>query len=285
MNARTFLSALIVTSLSSFFFATDGMAQYGTETFRLRQHQLSTHINSDEDIQAEVEFGQSVAARVLGQIPLHNDDLLSNYVNLVGLALVQQGNRPEIDFHFAVLDADFINAYSAPGGYVFITRGALFAMQDEAELAAVLAHEIGHITERHIVKEHNIRGRDTSALSTVSNIIGGAQDSARVAARQAADKAIEMLFTTGPKHEDELAADETALLLLANTGYDPLSLHRFLSRMSTLGTDSQSASKVSHPPASERIKHLEALQRDNGLLHTHLAQGKERFQNYVRIQR
>lgn len=281
MGARSIALGL---GLAGSILAADISAQDETDQFRLRQHQISARNSNDADLQAEIDFGRTIAARVLGQIPLHRDNALNTYVNLVGHALTQQANRPELEFHFAVLSADFINAYSAPGGYVFITHGALQAMQDEAELAAVLAHEIGHITEKHIVKEHNIRGRETSALSTVSSIVGGAQDSARVAALQAVDKAVAMLLTTGPKHEDELAADETALLLLASTGYDPQALHRFLARIGALETEPQNTLRVSHPPATDRILNLERLLRENGLNQTHFAQVKERFLKNVRIQ-
>jgi len=278
MNTTRIAAGLALSALTCF---TNVLAQDEPNGFRLRQHQVSTQNSSDEDVRAEIEFGQIIAARVLGRIALQHNNDWTTYVNLIGRTLTLHANRPELDFHFAVLDADFINAYSAPGGYVFITRGAIAAMQDESELAAVLAHEIAHITEKHIVKEHNIRARDTSALSTVSSIVGGAQDSARLAVMQAVDKAVDMLLTTGPKHEDELAADETALLLLANTGYDPFALQRLLSRVSEMDAEAQTGGKVTHPPTRERIDRLAKLAQDNRMEHMRNYQGKERFQTHA----
>jgi predicted Zn-dependent protease len=148
-----------------------------------------------------------VAARVIARFGFYGNLSVMKYVNLVGQALSRNTNRPEIEFRFAVLNTDEINAYAAPGGYIFVTRGALAAMRDEAELAAVLAHEMGHVVEKHVVKELNIKGTETSAATGLAHLIGGSTDSARAAFAQAVDKALDMLFKDGYKREDETQAD------------------------------------------------------------------------------
>ncbi len=76
-----------------------------------------------DDIAAEIKFGREIAARMIGRFTLYDNPRLMKYVNLVGHALAQNTNRPELEFHFAVLNTNEINAYAAPGGYVFVTRG------------------------------------------------------------------------------------------------------------------------------------------------------------------
>ncbi|HLD10363.1 MAG TPA: M48 family metalloprotease, partial [Methylophilaceae bacterium] len=101
------------------------------------------------DEKGEVEIGDGVAANLLGAAPLVQDDKLQAYVNRLGWWLVQQTERPELAWHFGVLDTDSVNAFAAPGGYVFVTRGLLLRMRNEAELAGVMAHEISHVLKRH----------------------------------------------------------------------------------------------------------------------------------------
>ena len=97
----------------------------------------------------EIELGKDVAANLLGAAPLVNDPALQAYVNKVGKWIALQTSRPGLPWHFGVLDTDSVNAFAAPGGYVFITRGMLLNMRDESELAGVLAHEISHVVAKH----------------------------------------------------------------------------------------------------------------------------------------
>ncbi|HWR72808.1 MAG TPA: M48 family metalloprotease, partial [Nitrospirota bacterium] len=86
----------------------------------------------EEDVAAEIEFGREVAARIIGRYGLYQNTAVTKYVNLVGKVVAMNANRPELEFRFGVLNTDQVNAYAAPGGYVFVTRGALAKMQDEA---------------------------------------------------------------------------------------------------------------------------------------------------------
>ena len=106
----------------------------------------------------EKVIGDSVALEIVGQYGgvVRDEDTLQR-VNLVGRALARYSDRPDLDWRFGVLDSDSVNAFSAPDGYVFITR-ALYALADDDDLlAAILSHEIAHITEKHALK---IVGRD-----------------------------------------------------------------------------------------------------------------------------
>ncbi len=104
--------------------------------FRQRSSDAALSETSSEDIKAEIRFGRDIAARVLGRYRLLDDRQGTRYINLLGTALASQAARGELNYHFAILDSNGINAYSAPGGYIFITKGALDLARDEAELAA-----------------------------------------------------------------------------------------------------------------------------------------------------
>ncbi len=249
----------------------------GERDFRLREHELALQGLTGADVDAEVAFGRDIAARILGRVPRYDDLAANRYVTLVGRALALQGNRPELDYHFAILDDDTINAYSAPGGYVFVTRGAIRAMADEAELAAVLAHEIAHVNRRHIVRQARLRARDDSGLGGLARLIGGSGDSARVAFSQAVDKAMDLLFVQGYNQRDELEADADATLMLAAAGYDPTALRRFLARIG----ESEARVGKTHPPSQARLAALDELIQAQGLDQLHYPTVAQRFRVHV----
>ncbi|MDH4273558.1 MAG: M48 family metalloprotease [Gammaproteobacteria bacterium] len=248
-------------------------------SFRVRSHNTTYANTTAEDVETEIRFGQSVAARVLGRIPLVEDSSLTQYISLVGRSLVVGSSRPELEFHFAVVKSDEINAYSAPGGYIFVTTGALKSMLDESELAAVLAHEIAHVTERHIVKALRIKAADTEK-SGLTQIIGSAGDTTRIAFFQTIDKAVAVLFETGFNHLDEKEADRIGTLLLAATGYDPQAMARYLTRIKEKNTGS-GAINTTHPPTHERMDTLRRLLADEGLDKLNYPRAAKRFKKYV----
>ncbi|MEW6213643.1 MAG: M48 family metalloprotease [Nitrospirota bacterium] len=233
---------------------------------------------SKEDITEEVIFGREIAARILGKYSLYNNPQLMRYVNLVGNSIALNTNRPEIEFHFAVLDTAEINAYAAPGGYVFVTRGALARMQDESELAGVLAHEIAHITERHIVKELNIRATEESPVSGLARAIGGAgYEAAKVAFYQAINKAMDILFKDGYKREDEIQADKTAVLFCALSGYDSSGLVRYFERLNSIKGKQTEVLDRTHPAYDSRLSWLKETISKEGVDTARAKTNKERF--------
>lgn len=283
MNARllSFPFLLLLASLLSYVFSITLYA--APQDFRIRSHEQAYKITTEDDIRSEIEFGQNIAARILGTMPIYNNPRMTRYVNLVGRALAANAGRPEIAFHFAILDLENINAYSTPGGYVFITRGAIRQMRDEAELAAVISHEIAHITQKHIVNEFKIKAKDDSSISSVSRLVGGSSDSARVAFYQAVDKAMEMLLTVGFKHQDEMDADNVATLLMMQTGYDPHALYRFLERAQQASNENAALKSQTHPATTDRINEIKNIIKKEGLDDLHLPRGEKRFNKYVKF--
>ncbi len=277
LSRSSFFHLLLFILLCSF-----ATTQANEQNFRMRAHQMAVNENTAEDVEAEIAFGRTIAARILGQFDIVKDKQLIHYVNLVGRSLAFNSSRSDLQFYFTVLDTDFINAYSTPGGYVFITRGALQAMRNEAELAAVLAHEIAHISEKHIVKEFKIKAVDKSATAGLSQLLGSASSSAKVAFSQAVDNAVNLLLEKGFKQQDELEADRVALMLMAATGYDPMALGRFLKR--TRHSKVKARHKSTHPPTSARIDSLNRIAHDEGLEQLRFPVKTTRFVKYVKHQ-
>lgn len=230
-----------------------------------------------DDVQEEVLFGREVAARLAGRYTMYDNDRITRYVNLVGKAITLNTNRPELEFHFGVLNTDEINAYAAPGGFVFITRGALMKMQDESELAGVLAHEVGHIVERHVVNELHIRGTESSAAAGLARLIGGTSESARIAFSQSVDKALDMLFSTGYKREDEVQSDRDAMLFCSLSGYDPAGLVRYFERLNAIKGKNTEVLDKTHPSYEVRIARLKGIIAEEGMESSTNKVFKERF--------
>ncbi len=246
---------------------------------------LTTHAGTPaemrRDVEAEIRFGRDIAAHILARYPLYNDEKQTRYVNLVGKALALHAPRNELDFHFAILDTDSVNAYSAPGGYVFITRGLLNTMRDESELAAALAHEIAHVTLRHVVKALNIHAAETNAQAGFAHLLSGFGDPTKAAFTQAVGKAMDILFNDGLSKADELAADRTAVMLLADTGYDPGALARLLGRIRDHRGEHTRIINKTHPPISERIAALNAFSARMQLAALNYPRVSERFHDYL----
>jgi predicted Zn-dependent protease len=234
------------------------------------------------DTAAETAFGKDVAARVLGRYRLSGNAALTRYVNLVGKAVAANADRPELPFRFAVLATDTVNAWAAPGGYVFVTQGALSRMQDEAELAAVLAHEVAHVSRRHIVRELNIRGSEGSPEAGLAHLLGGVGDPTRVAFNQALDKAVKLLFDAGMKQEDELEADRVGTLLLAATGYDATALRTYVARLGDARGETTRKLETTHPPLEKRLAILDEVIRTEHLARTSAPRVTQRFRQYMR---
>lgn len=210
-------------------------------------------------------IGDSVALEIVGQYGgvVRDEDTLQR-VNLVGRALARYSDRPDLDWRFGVLDSDSVNAFSAPDGYVFITR-ALYALADDDDLlAAILSHEIAHITEKHALK---IVGRDelfSGGKSLLNKYSGDYREAATKAQQVDAQlqqfdlgvgKIVKTLVVTGFDAKTEYAADQAGRRLATLTGYAPGGLRAVLALLQARSGDTKRAFST-HPPLAERIKRL-----------------------------
>jgi predicted Zn-dependent protease len=162
----------------------------------------------------EIELGRKAHPQVLQQYGRYADEELQAYVSDLGRRIAAASHRPGLEFTFTVLDSEEINAFALPGGYVYITRGIMAYLNSEAELAAVLGHEIGHVTARHSVRQQS--GAAAAGIgATVIGILTGSGDLANVA--NMAGTAL----VRGYGRDMELEADSIGATYLARLGYDP----------------------------------------------------------------
>ncbi len=165
----------------------------------------------------EVSLGRSNNPKIRQQYGVYNDPTLQAYVQRIGERLAKQSHRPNLKYTFTVLDGDEVNAFALPGGYIYITRGILAYIQNEAELAAVLGHEIGHVTARHGVNRYT-RGMVTQiGAGILSQVVPGLGN-------QLGQELINVIgnaLLSGYGREDELQADRLGAEYITRTGYDP----------------------------------------------------------------
>ena len=170
----------------------------------------------------EKEIGAEEHQKVIDSMPLYNDPQLLAYVNEVGQRMAAVSHRPDLEYQFFIIDSPEINAFALPGGYVYVNRGLLTFMNTEAELAAVLGHEIGHITARHAVQQQARTG-----IANVASTVGGfvtavATGSGYIGSQISQVTSIwAQTGLSGFGREHELEADQLGAEYLYEAGYDP----------------------------------------------------------------
>lgn len=202
----------------------------------------------------ELKLGREIAGRVLGAAPLVNDPALQAYVNRVGRWIAMQSERPGLPWRFGVINSNSINAFAAPGGYVLVTRGLYDLLDNEAELAGVLAHEIGHIVRRH----HVTVMQKSAALSAGAQI---AQRDNRSALLNNMIGTGAEIFARGLDKSAEHEADAVGIVLAVRAGYSPFGLVDVLHKLSVRSTSDASLALLfkTHPLPGERLGRLGEL--------------------------
>ncbi|MDI1237087.1 MAG: M48 family metalloprotease [Polaromonas sp.] len=204
----------------------------------------------------EIEIGRQLAAVLLGSKPLHPDMALQRYVNQLGRWISLQSSRPQLPWTFAVLDDAGFNAFAAPGGYVFVTKGLIERVADEAELAGILAHEITHVTARH----HLQAIAKTARAGLLTQVVGSQVKGQLAGAVSAQFLSLGRdLYSRGLDQSDEFDADRSGVALAARAGFDPYGLVAVLQQLRTATPDNPlfALSLSTHPPAQQRLDLLE----------------------------
>lgn len=196
----------------------------------------------------EQQIGSEVSMRLRMRFGVVQDREVHRYVSSVGMLLAQESTRASLPWRFIVLDTDGVNAFASPGGYIHITRGALALIQNEAELAGVLGHEITHVTEKHTINAI----RKSKAVQMGADRAGG--DKAALV-KAMTSKVYEMVIENGFDRGDENEADEKGVRLAAKAGYGPVGLADFLARLAdrNKGQTERNGLFASHPETQERI--------------------------------
>ena len=210
----------------------------------------------DIDETKEIDMGRQLSAILLGAKPMHPDMALQRYVNRLGRWISLQSPRPNLPWTFAVLDDAGYNAFAAPGGYVFVTKGLIDQVADESELAGILAHEITHVVSKHHLKALK-KSAQTGLLSQlvaqqVGNKLPAGLSSQLIGLGR-------NLYSKGLDQSDELEADRNGVALAARAGFDPYGLVSALQQLRTATPDNPlfALTLSTHPAAQVRLDQLE----------------------------
>jgi len=190
--------------------------------------QMLSKLNPD-DSGNEINYGNQRASEILAVTPLVQNESLQKYINRVGQWVAQQSSRPNLPWRFGLIQSDSIASFSLPGGTVLITTGCFSLLENEAQLAAVLAHDIAHIDSRHYVKA--LRKSDW-----------------------------EDLVRHGLESGRDFDADRDAAVFLARAGYDPYAMLDLLTTLSAIDSESTEVEylNATHPSAESRLSVLAA---------------------------
>lgn len=205
---------------------------------------------SDLSDSEEERLGREIAGRLLAASPLVDDRALQQYVNRVGVYVAQQSKRPQLNWTFGVIASDDINAFAAPGGYVFLTRGLYRTLRNEAELAGVLGHEIAHVNERHHVRLL----QKTRLLAQGQTLLAKKIKSDTV--KDLSGKGAEVYARSLDK-DAEFDCDRLGIEYAARAGYEPFA---YIDALDRLGAGDQSDRLAllfkTHPHPADRVEAL-----------------------------
>lgn len=209
-------------------------------------------------------LGERLMRRLRQDLLVVDDPLLHSYIQSLGERLVSHSHRPAGEFTFFIVNDAAINAFAAPGGYIGVNSGLLLTTENESELAAVLAHEITHVTQRHMARTYEAAGRYqvAAALAILAAILVGGESEqlaqAAIAGGAAASVQMQIDFTRANERE----ADRLGIQTLAAAGYDPDSMATFFERMqrtSRLYGARPPEFLSTHPVTSARIAESRSL--------------------------
>jgi predicted Zn-dependent protease len=226
----------------------------------------------DLTIQQEIDIGDSVSVEIVARYGgIWKDKVATQRVNLVGRTLARYAKRDSLDWRFGLLDSDAVNAFSAPNGRVFITKGLYKLLANDDELAGVLAHEISHADLRHaaaVIRKANRAGVIKDVGSSVANdaVAGsGAAGLPMVSqlVEQGTSVVVKGLFVDGYPKESEFEADRTGYELAKTTGFNSNGLRAALTKVEA-NTAKAKETFNTHPSTKERLKKLPGGDKKKG---------------------
>jgi beta-barrel assembly-enhancing protease len=195
----------------------------------------------------EISLGAETNRSLLNdKVKLYQDPAVTSYVNQIGQRLARNSSRPNLKYTFQVVDDDGINAFATMGGFVYVNTGLLKAADNEAQLAGVMGHEIGHITGRHSLQ----RIRQAAISQGVSSLAG-------VDRNQIVQMGVQLAMTLPNSRQDEYDADRRGLTTMIQSGYAPTAMPEFMKKLMRANSSPEFLS--SHPAVSERVTNLQRM--------------------------
>ncbi|MBK1721597.1 M48 family metalloprotease [Thiocystis violacea] len=272
--------------------ATVGLSQVQAEPFELPD--MGSPSDSVMSTGAELRLGKAFMRSVRESLPVLDDPVLTDYVESLGRSLLAADSDASGNFTFFVIDEPVVNAFAGPGGYIGVYAGLILAAETESELAAVMAHEIAHVTQRHLMRSIADQSKMTipaTALIVAAAILGAQVSSdagmAAIAGIQAATLQRQINFT----RDNEKEADRLGIVTLSNAGFDPYAMAGFFERLSKSSRVYETNAPEllrTHPVNSNRIADALGRADDFGArqrpdsLRFQLARAKLREQSYKR---
>lgn len=195
----------------------------------------------------EVELGKAINRELIdsGRAKIYRNRTINDYVNRIGQRLAKTSQRPDLPYTFQVVDDDSINAFATMGGYVYVNKGLIAAADNEAELASVIGHEIGHIAGRHGIEQMRDRALAQGLLSA-----------AGLDRSNAIQIGVELAVSRPNSRSDELEADRFGLKNTIEANYAPAGILSFMQKLLKRGGSTPSFLST-HPATSERIRILQ----------------------------
>ena len=224
----------------------------------------------------EVAIGSGMAEEVAKTEKTLPDSVWQNYLEEVGQRIVRVSDRKDIEYHFTVIESDQINAFAAPGGYVYFYTGLLREMNTEAEMAACMAHEISHVVARHGIK----RVQSAMGVQLAYALVFGGED-AGAAVNAGIGLGMGLLFADYSRGA-EREADRYGIHYMIKAGYDPAGAVDMFETLGRLGGERSGnvfeRLVSSHPETQERIANAKSQIDKQQPLPKHLSLDKEKFQ-------
>jgi predicted Zn-dependent protease len=220
-------------------------------------------VEASRSLSPEEEYfvGRAVAASIFSSYRPYDRPDLNTYINKLGQGLSLYSSRPEIyaGYRFIALDSAEVNAFASPGGHVLVTRGLLRKVEGEDELAAVLAHEIAHVSLGHGLA--SVQGARLAQIASEFAIDAGKATGGEIAAFTSAfgdsiSELAKILVISGYSQTYEFQADLEARRILSSAGYDPNALSRLIGRLPSRSQENATGFAVTHPEPISRIESL-----------------------------
>lgn len=219
-------------------------AVFGFSIFDILPNVIEVIQISSMSDEQEVALGRQINDRLVRDVRLYNNRQVTNYVNAIGQRLVRQSSRPELPFTFQVVQDDSINAFATLGGFVYVNTGLIRRADNEAELAGVVAHEIAHITEKHVLD----RLRQAAIAQGVLNATGVDPD-------VLVNIAYELVINRPNSRSAEYEADQVGLTILTRSNYAPVGMVNFFERLLSSGGGLPQFLNT-HPDTRNRVARL-----------------------------
>lgn len=261
-----------------------------------KEKKITAEVELDEkkkaQFEAEIKLGRAMGSQLINYFGSYSDEVVNKYIAELGQFVASRSNDGSRYFMFEVLDSDSINAFSAPGGYVFITRGAIAFADNEAELAAIIGHEIAHVEGLHMFKSLEVEAqkkkqekkerheklpstiRARERISNVDNLALASnlsrymtQNGLGMSVMAAVKSGVGLMLKTGIDHKYEYEADANGVEFATRCGYHPRALNQFLLRLKEKrkGNDSSTLEKT-HPSFELRVQKINTKLEESGSL-------------------